>query len=126
TAFHDLVRNGKGGNVLSPFPTPPDVSTPPTPAILPNVEKRFRALSKRLKAHANYTVNIGKELMIVKGKQPPDAATAKPKLSLRIMGAMVEVIWFKGPWTSIEIQVSRNGGAWEPLTIDFTPNYMDT
>jgi len=126
TKLKDLVRNGKGGAVIGPFPVAPDITAPPATAILPNVEKRFRAFSRQLKTHNNFATNIGEDLMIIKPKTVFDPATAKPLLKLRIMGALVEVMWVKGPWSSLEIWVRRNGGAWEFLTIDSIPNYIDT
>lgn len=126
TKLKDLLRKGKGGAVISPFPVPPDIAAPPAVMVPPNVEKRFRALSQQLKKHPNYTKAIGEDLMIEKPKTVVDPATAKPLLKLRIMGALVEIIWLKSVFTSLEIWVSRNGAPFEFLTIDTTPNYIDT
>jgi len=126
TKLKDLVRYGEGGAAIGPFPVPPDVSAPPTPVVLPNVEKRFRDLVQQLKKHSAYTKAIGEDLGIEAPASVTDPATMKPALQLRLTGGQVEVLWQKNKMSSIEIHVSRSGAAFEFLTIDSTPNYIDT
>lgn len=127
TKLKDQVRYGTGGAVIGPFPVPPDVSSPPAVTPLPNVEKRFRDLAQRLKKHPNYTKAIGEDLGIeAPVETPPDLSTSQPLIKLRIVGAQVEVGWTKGKFSALEIMVSRNGAAFEFLTIDSIPNYIDT
>ncbi len=126
TKLKDLVRYGEGGTAIGPFPVPPNVSTPPTPLILPNVEKRFRDLAQQLKKHGAYTTAIGEDLGIEAPATTVDPSTMKPVLALRPTGGQVEVVWQKNKMQSLEIHVSRNGAAFEFLTIDSTPNYIDT
>lgn len=125
TKFKDLARKGKGGTVIGPFPVPPALTTPPA-TVLPNIEKRFRDLAQRMKKHASYTTAIGEDLQIEAPDEVTDPNTAKPAIKLRLTGGQVEVMWTKLSMQAIEIHVSRNGGAFEFLTIDTFPHYTDT
>lgn len=63
TDFKNKLRNGKKIKVVLTVPSI-DVKVDFPGEILPGVEKRFRNFIKRIKAHPNYTKEIGIELRI--------------------------------------------------------------
>jgi hypothetical protein len=131
TMWKDITRNGGAYPVAG---APVDMPVPPDepPAVAPGIEARFRALVRKLKAHANYNTSIG-EALGIEGADvaAPDLATVKPLLKLSLVGGTTLVGWtwqghakFLG---SVELQVDRGDGqGWRLLTIDTTPGYQDT
>jgi hypothetical protein len=130
TAWKGITR--KGGT----YPTagaPANVSLPTAPtAVLADIEARFRALVKKIKAHANYNPGIG-EALGIEGDDiaGPDFTTLKPLLKLApgSGGTMVKWNW-QGQsqfLDSLLIQVDRGDGpGFRLLADDTTPDYLDT
>lgn len=130
TAWKDIIRDGgappaTGGPAEAPMPTP-------VAAVAPGVEKRFRDLVKRIKAHPAYNPAIGEALGIEGDEQSgPDFATFKPEYDVVFLGGVVVVRWtWQGQSAflrGIEIQVDRGDGqGFRLLTVDTTPGYNDT
>ena len=88
TKLRDQVRFGIGGNVLQPFPAPPDVSTPPA-TILTDIEGEYRTFVGRIKAADGYTAGIGESLGIEAPKTVPDYSTYKPVFALELAAGQV-------------------------------------
>ncbi len=123
--LRDQVRLGKGGDTLQPMPVPPDVSTPPA-TILVNVEKKYRALVKRIKSADAYTPGIGENLGIEAPKTIPDFSTYKPVFKLKLTAGQVLIIWKKLQAQGVNIYKKIDNGPWLKLDFDGTPNYLDT
>lgn len=123
--LRDQVRLGTGGDTLQPMPVPPDVSSPP-PTILVNVEKKYRALVKRIKSADAYTPGIGENLEIVAPKTPPDYSTYKPVFKLKLTAGQVLILWKKLQAQGVNIYKKIDSGSWYKLDFDGTPNYLDT
>lgn len=124
TKLRDQVRNGIGGNVLQPFPSPPDVSTPPA-TILIDVEGQYRGFTGRIKNAAGYTPGIGEALGIEAPKEVPDFSTYKPVFTLELAAGQVLIKWKKLQSQGINIYKKIDNGAWFKLDFDGTPNYLD-
>lgn len=123
--LRDQVRLGIGGDILQPMPVPPDVTTPP--AIIPvNIEKKYRALVKRIKSADAYTTGIGENLGIEAPKTIPDFSTYKPVFKLKLTAGQVLIIWKKLQAQGINIYKKVDNGAWFKLDFDGTPNFLDT
>lgn len=131
TAWKDITRNGgtfpaSGAPVDLPWPTPAPA------AVAPGAEARFRALVQHCVTHANCNPGIEAALGIeATEKSGPDFATFGPVLKLKVDAAGVMVNWgwqgFREFLGSCEIHVDRGDGqGFKFLTIDTTPNYLDT
>jgi len=83
TRLKNQVRFGGDGTIIPPFPTAPDVTTPPMTPIEPNVEGRFRTLVAQIKANSNYSKTIGEELGIEIAETDLDEENYKPKGSAK-------------------------------------------
>ncbi len=92
TKLKDQVRHGGDGSIIPPFPTPPDVVTPPMGTIQPDVEGRFRQLAAQLKANSNYSKAIGENLGIEADETSFDAGNYKPEGSAK---AVLNVVTIK-------------------------------
>ena len=124
TKLRDQVRLGKGGNMLQPFPAPPDVTTPPA-TILINVESQYRGLTSRIKSATGYTPGIGEALGIEAPKEVPDFSTYKPVFTLELAALQVLIKWKKLQSQGINIYKKIDNGSWFKLDFDGTPNYLD-
>ena len=123
--LRDQVRLGTGGNILQPMPVPPDVSMPPA-TILVNVEKKYRALVKRIKGADAYTPGIGENLLIESPKTTPDYSKYKPVFKLKLTAGQVLILWKKLQSQGVNIYKKVDSGAWYKLDFDGTPNFLDT
>ncbi|MBI5773263.1 MAG: hypothetical protein HZA89_05915 [Verrucomicrobia bacterium] len=130
TAWKETLR---GGGTVPVGGAPGEPPLPAAvPAVAPGIEARFRALVKLNKAHPNWSTAISEALGTEGEVQSgPDFTTFKPDLKLELSGGNVFVRWGwqnkKAFLDALEIQVDRGTGAgWQLLTIDTTPNYLDT
>lgn len=117
------------GNLVLPVFTPPPVPAGVTPQPEGGLLRIFDIVAE-LKESNTYSVPIGMDLGVVgSGKTPPDFATLKPALKVRVVGTKVEIDWNWGGFSEFldqcEIQVDRGTG-WQVLTYDSTPGYTDT
>jgi hypothetical protein len=132
TGFTHHLRSPETGKHGQPLGTPPTTFAfaAPPPAVLPDVEGRFRAFAKYCKAQPSYTDAIGLDLGIVaSGSAVPLLATVKPVLKLAVEAGAVAVHFAKGKMEGIEVYrdngtggfvfigVGTSGGAF----IDHTP-----
>ena len=130
TVCKDLVRDGGAAAVdVSELAAP--VLPKPVPAVLPGVERRFRALVRQIKASANYTESLGKGLGIeAVDRVAPDFATLRPVLTLAVTGDHVTVGWdwqgHRAFLDQCELQVDRGDGkGFVLLTQSTIPGYQD-
>ena len=68
------------------------------------------------------------ELLGIEGAEQvmPDPATTAPTLSIRTAsGGFIEVVWQKGPFDGVKLEVDRGDG-FKYLATDTVPNYVDT
>ena len=128
TAWKNITRTGGNLTGTPAFPTFPA----PVPVVAAGVEARFRALVKKIKAHARYTVTIG-DLLGIESPQhtPPDLATLQPVIAVAFTGNHVHLDWGWGGYSvyldMIELQVDRGDGkGFVLLNFDTTPGYIDT
>jgi hypothetical protein len=125
--FKDSMRDGPIGTPSNPLPVNPTL--PPAPAVIvePGIIPRINAFVQRIKHHANYTEDIGRDLGIVGSEVIFDIITMKPVLKLMKQANFIEIQWEKGHSDAIRIEVDRNDNAgWCFLAIDTVPNYSDT
>ena len=80
------------------------------------------------KTRAFCTDAVRQDLDIVGDEQSAPDPAAQPLLKTRAgAGGLPELLWKKGPYDGIRIQVDRGDGkGWVFLTYDSTPNYTDT
>lgn len=122
TAYKKRVLE-RGGEAT--LPVDPPLPLPEPPAVAPGILARFRALVRRIKVAPGYTVAVGEALGIVSTEAAdPDPATLAPRISLRITGGQVVVVWNKGKQEGVEIQ-KDSGNGWEYLAADTRPNFTD-
>lgn len=130
TGWKDYLRKGGAASgTVSPMPVNLPISVA---AVALDIEARFRALVKIVKASPNYNPTVGEVLGIEGPEQTgPDLTTVQPVIAATITGGHVSIKWgFQGQRAfldSCEIQVDRGDGhGFGLLTIDTTPNYNDT
>ena len=122
--LRNQVRLGIGGDTLQPMPVPPDVSMPPM-TIPINIEKKYRALVKRIKSADTYTPGIGENLGIEAPKTIPDYSKSKPVFKLKLTAGQVLILWKKLQAQGVNIYKKIDSGTWYKLDFDGTPNYLD-
>jgi len=118
------ARKGTEATVLSSFPTPVDVTSPPT-AVLPGVEDRFRKLVQQIKANPNYSTVIGEDLGIV---APEDTSVlTAPVLTVKLDGGVPVIGFKKGKSGGIRLYSKRGSEAdFSFLAVDTKSPYRDT
>lgn len=119
----DQVRYGVNGDVLAPFPSPVDVTTPPA-TVEPNVEKRFRELVKIIKANPNYTKGIGEALKIEKDETVVNPSEGKPSFRVFLDSGSPVLKWVKGMYEGVEVWVDRGTG-YIKAERDLRPPFVD-
>jgi len=131
-AYKDVLRDGMTVSVGlgSAPPTLPTVTLPPPPATLAaaGILPRLRALVRRIKVAAAYTVVLGLDLGIEASLPTPPPATSKPTLTLRVLATgSVEIRWNKGVFDGVRVQ-SRRGTevTWSELGTDARSPFTDT
>jgi hypothetical protein len=131
TAWKKITREG-GAFPPAGAPVAMDWPSPEPPAVAAGVEGRFRAIVQHCVNHPNCNPGIeaalGIEATEISG---PDLGTFGPLLKLKVDAAGVMVGWgwqgFRAFLGSCEIHVDRGDGqGFKFLTIDTTPNYLDT
>jgi len=108
-AFKDELVNGEISISPLTFPTFPLIATPKD--ALPGIKKRLRALLKRIKAAAGYTVQIGEDLGLIEndpGALNPDSITADIKVRA-LMDGKVEIVFSKQGMEAIRVDFRRKG-----------------
>lgn len=134
-AIADAVKEAESGTGTS-AQVLPVFSAPPIPAgtaaVNPGALTRLFTLVQSIKESGKSTETINTNLGIVGSEQtPPDLALVQPALGATVSGSQVNVKWGWGGLgaylSSCEIQVDRGDGkGFGLLTIDTTPNYVDT
>lgn len=124
TALKKLARLGRGGTVISGFPEPINPGTPPA-LVQPNVEKRFRATVRQIKAHKKYTKGIGEALGIEKPEFVLNPNDKRPDFKITLSSGNPMLKWVKGKFDGVEIYVDRGTG-FTKLTRDIRSPYIDT
>lgn len=124
TQFKDNARFGKGENLLDTFPSPVDVSSPPT-AVLPGIEGRFRALVRQIKANPAYTTQMGEDLGIVQDED--NTELMQPTLTLKLDANHPLIGFVKGGNDGINLYCKRSGqDDFSLLTFRSRSPYSDT
>ena len=124
TSLKDDARGGKGTTPIASFPTPVDVTTPPT-AVNPGIEDRFRSLVQQIKANPAYTEAMGEDLGIV-APQDTTELTA-PKLTVKLEGGVPVISFVKSKSDGIRLY-SKRGSETEFtfLAVDTRSPYTDS
>jgi hypothetical protein len=118
------ARLGTGDLPITGFPTPVNVSTPPT-AVTPGVEQRFRNLVKNIKSNANYTDAIGQDLGIVATQ--PDPVLTAPVLKLAMEGGNPTLRYTRGISNGLRIYCKRaSESTFSFLDVSTRSPYTDT
>ncbi len=123
TKLKNEMRYGMDVPVISPFPAPIDLSDAP-PTVPPGVEKRFRELVKRIKAHPNYTKGIGEALGIEKDETVFNPAEGKPKFKISLDAGSPVLKWTKGRYEGVDVWVNRGTG-FVKAERDLRPPFVD-
>lgn len=125
TSFKNQLRDGPEGG--STAPASPSLPTPPLTLPDFGIFKRISRLVARIKASAAYTTAIGEDLGIVGPEFEADLSEGKPLLTVRLVaGGHPEIVWKKGRYDALEIEVDRDGQGFKFLSIDTVPDYTDT
>ena len=130
TAYIKEIKDGlpAGATASTPPIVPAFVAAPTaTPA---GIFKRVLALSRRIKAHLNYTIADGADLGIEGSsskKAKPNLDNIKPTIKVQLIeGGQPEITWSRNGMNGLEIWVNRgNGKDFVFLDIDTKPNYTD-
>lgn len=123
TDIKTAVRKGKDPGVITDFPVPVNVTTPPT-AVAPGVEERFRALAQQIKTSPAYTQAMGEDLGIVAAEDT--VVLTAPVLTVKMEGGSPVIGFKKGKSDGIKLY-SRRGAETEFsfLAVDTKSPYVD-
>ena len=124
TSLKDSARKGDGTTPIADFPTPVDVSSPPT-AVAPGIEDRFRALVRQIKANSNYTEAMGEDLGII---APEDTTTlGAPELKIEMKGGNPVISFVKSKSDGIRLYGKRGTETtFAFLAVDTRSPYTDS
>ncbi|HLG36094.1 MAG TPA: hypothetical protein VI757_14540 [Bacteroidia bacterium] len=124
TEYKDLLRYGRGTDVLPAFPAIPVLGLVP-PIVLANIQSRFARIIQHCVDSGNYSITIGEDLGIEAPTTPFVPGDGKPVFKIGYSSAGHPVlIWKKGKYQGVEIW-KWNGTAWVKLDRDFSPDYID-
>ncbi len=124
-AFKNAVRDGApmGKATVPSFP----ILTPPPGEPFLDVVGYLSRLITRIRIHKNYTEAIGKALNIIPARSVAvDPATMQPVLNVDFQGGQPRVLWSMQGMDSLELEADHGEGRFALLTIDMTPNHIDT
>jgi hypothetical protein len=127
THYRNELRDGVSiGATASVVPTPPAVGTAPA-AVEPGIFRRVASIAGVIKSRNNYTLADGNDLGIEGAEiPPPDLIGCKPSIGIRLIeGGKPEILWKKGDYEGINIEVDRGNGTFTFLAVDSYPNYTD-
>ena len=125
TGFLNQVSNGPNQGSALPLPAMP---TPPTaPAtVVTGIFTRVRDLVRRIKAHPNYTVNIGEDLGIEGSSQTASLVTGPSFKAVAKINWVVELQWKKKGSSGVQVECMRGSEAgWTVIGQDFRSPFTD-
>lgn len=129
TGFTEFKNNLLTGSVTDPInePVPPPFTKKPGVTLTAGVITLATSVAGQIKGAVNYDPADGAVLGIEGAIQlVPEAGTTVPEISARpASGGNVEIVWSKGDFGGIKIEVDRGDG-WKFLAVDTQPNYIDT
>lgn len=129
TAASEQAQSGTGGVLVLPVFTPPTL--PPGVTARPEgCLTRLFDLVALLKKNPLLTDAMRSNLRLTGAESPgPDFDVLRPKLTATVTPGGIQLGWgwqgYAKFLDQLEIQVDR-GTAWQILTFDTTPNYLDT
>jgi len=124
TSLKDNARGGDGTTPIATFPTPVDVTTPPT-AVAPGIEGRFRELVRQIKANSAYTQEMGEDLGIVAPEDTTELTA--PQLTAKMEGGQPVISFVKSKSDGIRLYSKRSGeDAFSFLAVDTRSPYTDS
>lgn len=119
--YKNMAKHALINQHIGALPTVPSLGTPPT-AAAEGIFDRVSKMAIRIKAHPNYTDNIGADLGIISPVTTVDIATMKPDITVRLDVGKPHLKWVKGYSDSLDMYVDRNDGAGFVLLGRFTKN----
>ena len=124
--YKQLLRKGRGDEVLPAFPTLPTLAVTP-PLALANVQKRFGEIIQDCVRSSNYTKSIGEDLGIEKPETVFDPQAGQPDFEIELnSGGRPNLLWPKGKFQGVEIwKDNSTGQGFKFLDKDFNPDYLD-
>jgi hypothetical protein len=123
TKIKNEARYGSDEPIISPFPEPVNVTTPPT-IVAPGVEKRFRELVNIIKANPNCTPGIREALGIEKDETVFNPNEGKPTFKIELNSGSPVLKWKKGQYEGVEVWVNRGSG-FVKAERDLRPPFVD-
>ena len=124
-ALKNAIRDGSptGKAVI---PTLPILTPPPGEPFL-DVFGYLSNVITRIRIHKNYTEAIGKALYIIPVQSlPVDPSAMQPVLNADFKGGHPRVLWAMHGMDALELEADHGDGHFSLLTIDMTPNHIDT
>lgn len=127
TGFKNELRDGvAAGAVASVAPVLQVLPLAPT-AVVPGIFSRATSLAGSIKKHKDYVVSDGNDMGIEGSLQaPPDIINGQPKLKIVLVAGQPKVVWAKGGFDALFIEVDREGTGFKFLALDTEPDYLDT
>jgi hypothetical protein len=121
-----LKHQQNGAGPLGAIPTLPTLGAAPT-AVAAGAFDRVSKLVARIKASANYTDSIGKDLGIIATVPVIDVNAMQPNIKVNLDAGCPHIKWTKGNADALDLYVDREDGAgFVPIGRFITPDYIDT
>jgi hypothetical protein len=109
TGFKSQLKHAVGQQHLTAVPPLPVISVAPA-MVSEGVFDRVGKTVKRVKAHPNYTDNIGQDLGIIAPVQVIDVNTLQPDLTVKLDAGRPHIKCSKGITDALDLYVDRKDG----------------
>ena len=126
TGFKNLLRHGKGSELLTTIPIPPVFAAAPD-LVAADDQLRFTKLADKIKANINYTTDIGIGLGIEGVKTPFVPGDGTPNLSGKnANGGHPLLHYTKSEYEGVQLwKDSGDGKGFVMLNVSNHPDYLD-
>ncbi len=125
--FKNVLRRGKGAQILGAVPVPPVYATAPPAVTSPNAQAQFASLIQDCVRSSNFSENIGASLGIIKPESNFDPQAGKPVLKVALaQGGHPLLRCKKGKYEAFEIWKDKNdGNGYQLAGVSLHPTWLD-
>ena len=107
--YKNMAKHANAQQHIGAFPAPPSLATVPA-AVAEGIFDRVAKTATRIKAHVNYSENIGSDLGIISPVETVDVAAMQPEIKYKLEVGKPHLKWVKGYSDAVDLYADRNDG----------------